>query len=215
MADEFNANVDVNANTDVDNVENPETKGNVGGEANAETDKQTPTIEDLMSEIAQLKASGAKQKNALDKALKEKGEITKRLREKQTAEEQEAEAKAEAEALRLEREAEKDRLLAQYEAKAKFSEMGMSGDILDEAVKAKTEGDDEYAVYSVIAKFFEDKYNTALKAKESEWLGNRPPVKVGVGGSSTLTKAQFDKMGYSARLKLATENPTLYAQFTS
>ena len=208
---EMNTNVNGDVNTDVDNVENPDTNGNVGGET--DKDAQTPNIEDLLSEIAQLKADGARNKNALDKALREKGEITKRLREKQTAEEAEAEAKAEAEAERVAREAEKDRIIAEYEAKAKFSEIGLNGDYLANAVKAKSEGD-EYAVYSVISKFFEDKYNTALKAKESEWLGNRPPVNVGVGGSNTLTKAQFDKMGYAARVKLANENPTLYAQFT-
>lgn len=193
----------VDVNTDVENT-------NTNGESNTEAQ---PSIEDLLSEIAKLKADGAKNKNALDKALKEKGEITKRLREKQTQEEADAEAKAEAEALRLEREAEKDRLIAEYEAKAKLSEIGLSGKFLDEALEAKISGDD-WSMVSVIAKFFEDKYNTALKTKESEWLGNRPPVNVGVGGSNTLTKSQFDKMGYSARLKLANENPELYAQFT-
>lgn len=205
MADEIKN--DVNVNTEFDGTEN------LNESSGGETQTPTPTVEDLLSEIAQLKASGAKQKNALDKALKEKGEITKRLREKQTAEEAEAEAKAEAEAERAEREAEKDRLIAQYEAKAKFSEMGISGKYLEDAINAKADGD-EYAVYSVIANFFEDKYNTALKTKESEWLGNRPPVNVGVGGSSTLTKAQFAKMGYHDRVKLANDNPTLYEQLT-
>lgn len=209
-----NANVGTNADVNVDASVSASASANTEGEVTSGSEQtQTPNIEDLLSEIAHLKADSAKNKNALDKALREKGEITKRLREKQTAEEAEAEAKAEAEAERVAREAEKDRIIAEYEAKAKFSEIGLNGDYLANAVKAKTEGD-EYAVYSVIAKFFEDKYNTALKAKESEWLGNRPPVNVGVGGSNTLTKAQFDKMGYAARVKLASENPTLYAQFT-
>lgn len=189
------------------------TENNESASVDESSAAQTPTVEELLSEIAKLKADGAKNKNALDKALKEKGEITKRLREKQTAEEAEAEAKAEAEAQRLEREAEKDRIIARYEAEAMFAKMGLSGDSLEEALNAKAEGNEE-AVYSVIVRFFENKYNTALKAKESEWLGNRPQVNVGVGGSNALTKAQFDKMGYAARLKLANENPTLYAQFT-
>ena len=96
---------------------------------NTETKDDTPNVEDLMAELAQLKADAARNKNALDKALKEKGEITKRLREKQTAEEAEAEAKAEAEAQRAEREAEKDRIIAQYEAKAMFAEMGLQGNL--------------------------------------------------------------------------------------
>ena len=71
------ANVDVNATPEV-------------AETETKAEDNTPKVEDLMSELAQLKADMAKNKNALDKALREKGEITKKLREKQTAEEAEA-----------------------------------------------------------------------------------------------------------------------------
>ena len=186
-----------------------------------ETETQTPTpeqenapnIEDLMAELAQVKADMARNKHALDKALKEKGEITKKLREKQTAEEAEAEAKAEAEAERAEREAEKDRIIAEYESKAMFAEMGLSGKDLENAVKAKVEGD-EKTVYSIIVKHFENKYETALKTEKSEWLGKRPQVNVGVGSDTTLTQKEFNKMGYQDRVKLANEHPDLYEQFT-
>ena len=171
---------------------------------------ETPKVEDLMAEMAQLKADMARNKNALDKALKEKGEITKKLRERQTAEEKEAEAKAEAEAERAEREAEKDRIIATYEAKAMFAEMGLQGKDLETAINAKLDGD-EKTVYSVIVKYFENKYESALKTKESEWLGNRPQVNVGVGDSSTtLTKEQFDNMPMSEKVELYEKDRETY-----
>ena len=35
--------------------------------------EETPTVEELMAQLAEAKAKGAKQKEALDKALREKG----------------------------------------------------------------------------------------------------------------------------------------------
>lgn len=183
-----------------------------GAENNAEN--ETPSVEELLAQISQLKADSLKNKSALDKALKEKGEITKRLREKQTAEEAEAEAQAQALAERTEREAEKDKIIARYEAEKRFLSMGMKEDILESAVEAKLNGDED-ALFDIINKFYENKANANIKAKENEWLGNRPPVNVGVGNGSTLTKEQFNKMGYKARVELAANNPELYRQFTS
>lgn len=65
--------------------------------------EETPTVEELMAQLAEAKATGAKQKQALDKALREKGEITKALRAKQTAEERATEEKEEAERLQREK----------------------------------------------------------------------------------------------------------------
>lgn len=58
--------------------------------------KKTPTVEELMAELANARAEREKYKNASDKATSEAAKYKKELRSKQTAEEQEAEAKAEA-----------------------------------------------------------------------------------------------------------------------
>ena len=179
----------------------------------AEAQDNAPKVEDLMAELAQMKADMARNKNALDKALREKGEITKKLREKQTAEEQEAEAKAEAEAARAEREAELERTVATYEAKSMFAEMGLSGKDLETAVQAKIDGD-EKTVYSVIVKYFESKYESALKTKESEWLGNRPQVNVGVGEGTALTKEQFNNLSYQERTELYNKDIETYRRLS-
>ena len=197
------------------NVAVAEGEANVNAEVNTQTpdaneNADAPKVEDLMSELAQLKADMARNKNALDKALREKGEITKKLREKQTAEEAEAEAKAEAEAARAEREAEMEKTIATYEAKSMFAEMGLQGQDLETAVQAKIDGD-EKTVYSVIVKYFEKKMESALKTKESEWLGNRPQVNVGVGESGTaLTKEQFNNMSYKEKVELKNKDIETY-----
>lgn len=215
-------NVDVNSNASANTNTKAEGVGdtleqNAGNPQDAtktnDTLSDSPKVEDLMSELAQLKADMARNKNALDKALREKGEITKKLREKQTAEEAEAEAKAEAEAERAEREAEKDRIIATYEAKAMFAEMGLQGNDLETAIQAKLDGD-EKTVYSVIVKYFENKYESALKTKESEWLGKRPQVNVGVGENTTLTKEQFDNMSYKDKVNLYNTDIETYKRFS-
>ena len=202
-----NTSVDTNVGTDV----NAQAEADTQTQA-PDTQDNAPKVEDLMAELAQLKADAARNKHALDKALKEKGEITKRLREKQTAEEAEAEVKAQEEAERAEREAEKDKIIAQYEAKAMFAEMGLSGKDLEAAISAKVEGD-EKTVYSIIVKHFENKYETALKTEKSEWLGNRPQVNVGVGSSTTLTQEQFDEMSYTDRARLFEKDKDTYMRF--
>ena len=213
MAETSGVDTNVNVNASATNT----TSGSDGVEAKGkatETQVDTatsdsPTVESLMAEMAQLKADMARNKNALDKALKEKGEITKKLREKQTAEEAEAEAKAEAEAERKEREREMEKTIATYEAKSMFAEMGLSGTDLDTAVNAKIEGD-EKTVYSIIVKHFENKYATALQTEKSEWLGNRPPVNVGVGESTTLTKEQFNNLSYKEKVELYNKDIETY-----
>lgn len=184
-------------------------KNNSGTDTNAEV-----TIESLMAEIAQLKADGAKNKTALDKALKEKGEITKLYRAKQTAEEQEAEAKKEAEEQRRLAEEEKDMKIRRYEERDFYRELGMNGDLLEKTVEAKLNGD-ETTVSANIAKYYEDKMNAKIREKEIEILGSRPNPAVGVGGEeSNVTKDQFNRMGYQKRVEFKQKYPELYKKYT-
>lgn len=74
--------------------------------------------------------------------------------------------------------------------------------------------DDETAtkenVTSFITMFTETKQD--LEAKLKEQMSNIKPPNTGTSG--TLTKDDFKKMGYAERLKLKTENPELYKEFT-
>ena len=67
MADEVMTNgngAENSANADVNTEANTETKAQA-------PESDTPKVEDLMSELAQLKADMARNKNALDKALRD------------------------------------------------------------------------------------------------------------------------------------------------
>ena len=69
------------------------TGGSGDGRDGGSESQNTPSVEELLAQLAQERATNAQNKAALDKALKEKGELTKNLRAKMSAEEQEAEAK--------------------------------------------------------------------------------------------------------------------------
>ena len=88
--------------TEVTNSTNATETNAVETTPQADSDNK-PTVEELLAQLAAERAANAKNKQALDKALKEKGDVTKALRAKQTAEEQEAEAKAEAERIQNEK----------------------------------------------------------------------------------------------------------------
>lgn len=176
--------------------------------------EQTPSVDELLAQLAQERAEKEKNKAALDKALKEKGEITKQLRAKQTAEEQEAEAKREqAEQERLEREEDK-KTIARYRARDTFRAMGMDGELLDKTVEAKLNGDEE-TVNSNITLFYDNRQADALKNAEAEWLKNRPTVVTGAGDEETsVTKEQFNRMGYAQRVEFKRKYPETYKTYT-
>lgn len=136
-------------------------------------------LDDLRKELAEMKAMNAKQKVALDKALKEKGDLTKQLRSKQTQDEIDAETQKE--------------YIASLESYKKHSEaekrylaLGMSAELAEKAADAETEGD-----MDALADIQRQHTEAIIKAKEAEWIGSRPRANVGDGSSSGMTKEQI------------------------
>ena len=87
--------------TSVSTVDTQSTQQQSNEPAKAQ-ENNTPTVEELMAQLATERAEKEKYKSASDKASSEAAKYKKELRSKQTAEEQEAEAKAEADKLREE-----------------------------------------------------------------------------------------------------------------
>lgn len=169
---------------------------------NKGNEKETMKIdkEALLTEVAELKAQMAKQKNALDKALKDKGDLTKKLRAKQTAEEVELEEKKKADEA-------KDEYIKQLErennfnkAKARYIAMGMDADLAESTANAELDGDME----TVTSNIKKDKDN-AIQREKDEWMKSRPPVNAGVNGSQ-LTKEQFNAMSLKEKSDLYRTN---------
>lgn len=168
-------------------------------------DENKPTIDELMAEIAKLKADGASNKKALDKALKEKGEITKQLRAKQTAEEQAEEARLEEEQAKNERIKSLEEFQAKTLAKERYLLQGMDVETATKAAQAEIDRDMD--LLSTIQKQFRD---AEIKNAKNEWLASRPDINAGVGTDRLVTQAEFDKMTISERQELKISNYELY-----
>ena len=57
-------------------------------------------------------------------------------------------------------------------------------------------------------------FSAMLDAEKKKMLKETPTPPPGDPSSTAMTKEKFDKLGYDERVKLATENHTLYKQFT-
>lgn len=176
-------------------------------EVKTTTEEQTPTVEELMAQLAAEKATGLKNKQALDKALKEKGEITKALRAKQTAEEQEAEAKAEAERLQNEKYESAVKELNHMKAVAAYK--SISEKSVDTLIEAVAESD-----HSAIAAIIENEVKAAVANAKAEWMKSRPPVNIGSIDDNAPTKEEFARMNYSKRVEFKAKHPELYKKYT-
>ena len=157
-----------------------------GGSDGVEGDggeNDTPTVEELMAQLAQERATNAQNKAALDRALKEKGELTKNLRKRMTAEETANEEK------RLADEA-KDAEIK--ELKEKFRTMDYSKRYMGIGMDEKTAeslseltGDlpDVDKFFSVLDKFVKAKIKTAGENAVQELIKSNPDIKAGTGST--------------------------------
>lgn len=146
--------------------------------------EETPTVEELMAQLAEAKATGAKQKQALDKALREKGEITKALRAKQTAEERATEEKEEAERLQREKYEQVEKELNHMKAVSAYKSLSTEKAV-ENLIDAISDGD-----HNAVAALIENEVKSAVAKAEAEWKKSRP--RVNVGGSYTgMTKDQI------------------------
>lgn len=175
-----------------DNNEGIQVDVNAGG-ANPEGNNGKPadgndgaiTLESLMAENARLKAEGARNKIALDKALKNNGELNKQLRAKMTAAEQEEEAKrAEAEAQKAEIASLKE-FKRRAEAKERYLTMGMSAEFASQAADAEVKGDMD--AFAAVMKQYND---ASIKAQRDEWIKSRPEPNVGHGENDDMAKLE-------------------------
>ena len=170
MAEEIKSNV--TENNGIENQQNPTVEN-----------PNTPTIEELMAQLASERAEKEKNKTALDKALKEKGEITKALRAKQTAEEQEAEAQAEAQRIADEERESMRKELNHIKAVNAYKNIEDEKTV-ESLIDAVSEAD-----HNAIAQIIENEKKQAVKIAEAEWLKSRPQV--GGNAYSSMTREQI------------------------
>lgn len=165
----------------------PDGEGNgESGEGSGEGEPHTPTVEELMAQLAQERAEKEKYKVSLNKASSEAAEYKKKFREKQTAKEQEEEAIREQQEQHAKYVKGIETELATIKATKRYMGLGMPEDMAAETAKAEIEGDSEAVTASM--KKFMDKM---IKVKEAEWLKSRPPVNAGNGEDGDDKKDPF------------------------
>lgn len=166
------------ANEPTNNV----TETNTSVETNTTEVKATetkPTVEELMAQLASERAEKERNKLALDKALKEKGDITKQLRAKQTAEEQQAEEQAEAQRIRDE---EFEAMKAELNHNKAVNAYKSIPDekMVESLIEAVSDAD-----HNAIANIMEKYASAKVKEAQTEWLKSRPQVNAGQYSSMT------------------------------
>lgn len=159
----------------LENTETTETKENV----NAEPEVKAPSIEELMTELAKEKAEKVKLKNSLDNASSEAAKYKKALREKQSAEEIQNEEKQKAEEQQRQYIADLETFKKKAEAKSRYALQGMTEELATQAAEAEVSGD-----YDLLARVHKQHTEALLKAKEAEWLKNRPDPQAGNDGGN-------------------------------
>lgn len=182
-----------------------ETKTTVETTTNAtENQSKTPTVEELMAQLAAERARADKNKLELDKALKETGDVKKALRAKQTAEEAEAEAKAEAERV-------KDARIAELEKQVNYSNaVSAYREISDEKAVAKLIEAVSNADHKGIAQIIANECKAAVANAQVEWLENRPPVNSGTSGGAMTKKDIMAIQDTTERQKAISEHMNLF-----
>lgn len=148
---------------------------NINAEQN---NSNTPTVEELMEQLAQERANSAKNKLALDKALKQNGELTKSLRSKQTVEEQEESERKERDEKTSAYIKELETYKKMSEAKARYALLGMDAEMAEKASKAELEGN-----MDALAQIHKQHTESVVANAQKDWIKSRPSVASGTGQS--------------------------------
>lgn len=149
----------------------------------------------------------AKAKRSAEKEYQAKMDEAEKLRKMNAEQKAEYEAKKQADYI-AELEAKINRSGLEKEASKMLSEAGIftSDEILSFVVKDNAEETQE-AVTN-----FTSLVNDLADKKVSEMLKGKTPRKVEQSTAGTVTKEQFDRMGYKSRNELLQNDPELYAK---
>ena len=177
-------------------------------EPNTVTEKKPEDTSSLEARIKQLEAENGKLKQAQSNASADASEWKKKYQSKLSEEEAAKEKQDEANAA-LQKELEElrsERNVANH--KAQFISLGFEDALALEAAQALNTNDTA-KVFDVLRKFIasHDK-----QLKENAFRSN--PTLTGGSVGASVTKEQFDKMGYTERVEFFNKNPELYKEFT-
>lgn len=143
----------------------------------------TPSVEELMAQLATAKADAEKYKTANDKLSKSEAEMKRQLRAKLSAEEQEAEAQKEAQRLADEERESMRKELNHIKAVNAYKAIP-DEKVVESLIDAVSDAD-----HNAIATIIENEKKKAVAEAEAKWLKERPRVQH--GQYSSMTKEQI------------------------
>ena len=172
-------------------AENLETTTTVETEnQNIESAENTPSVDELMAELAKERAEKAKLKNSFDTASSELAATKKQLRTKMTAEEQIEEEK------RLADEA-KDAKIQELESKfrtmdysKRYMGIGMDEKTAESLSELTGELADADKFFSALGKFITASNKAAEENYRQELIKNNPDINAGSGGDTKNSLAE-------------------------
>ena len=176
------------------------------GESGEGSQENNPSVEELMAQLAQERAENAKNKNALDKALREKGELTKNLRAKMTAEEQEQEAKREAEEAKDAKIQELESKFRTMDYSKRYMGIGMDEKTAEALSELTGELVDADKFFSALGKFITASNKAAEENYRQELIKNNPDINAGSGGDTKNSLAEERAVSIGKRTAGANED---------
>lgn len=186
-----------NQNVDQNAEENSADLETVGSEDQNNDDKKSK--EDILSELSKLKMEKERTKLALDKALKEVGDLKKSLRQNMTAQEQEDAAKKEYVTML-------EDFKRKTEAKERYLIQGMTVEMAEKAAEAEVSGD-----MDGLRDLQKQHTENTIKAEKAKWQKTIPQSQYGVGNDSSMTVEDIFKIkDYDERIAAINKNMNLF-----
>ena len=188
-------------------AENLETTTTVETEnQNIENAENTPSVDELMAELAKERAEKAKLKNSFDTASSELAATKKQLRTKMTAEEQIEEEK------RLADEA-KDAKIQELESRfrtmdysKRYMGIGMDEKTAESLSELTGELADADKFFSALGKFITASNKAAEENYRQELIKNNPDINAGSGGDTKNSLAEERAVSIGKRTAGANED---------
>lgn len=150
--------------------------------------ENTPSVEELMAQLAEARAESQKYQNKYNQASNEAAESKKALRARQTAEEREAEEKAEAQRKSDEEKEEMRKELNHIKAVAAYKSISDEKSV-ENLIAAISESD-----HVSIALIIEREREKAVKEAKAEWQKSIPQPNFGTGEYSSMTVEEAMKI---------------------
>lgn len=162
-------------------------------------------------QMQNMRVEMAKLKKAQEKAASEAADYKKKYNATLSDSEQKAQEEAEKQAERDEEfeKLKKENTVTKYEKN--YLALGYPEELAAKAANAQYDNDTD-ALFKIQSDF----QSILKKNMESEWLKHRPVPMVGSGEEqTTVTKEQFNRMGYSQRVEFKQKYPETYKSYTS